>query len=230
MFPKGQIHPRWSVCTQLKKLSGQFRQKTKQTKQKSPLWYIAHRRAAALKATTITLAIDFGKASRQFATLALSVSLLYLLATPSATHLLITALNFTAQGLSFSHTSPSEPRNVYWSYSRISPSIATGIFVTEVLGCHFWCFPEQTAKKTNASEKKRQNQNKTNLSRLNYHPDCKLTSSYHLSRTIWQWHSVIIPLPTDMKHQHWPGKTPTKLFYRNVLIYLFKSKYPITVS
>lgn len=120
MFPKGQIHPRWSVCTQLKKLSGQFRQKTKQTKQKSPLWYIAHRRAAALKATTITLAIDFGKASRQFATLALSVSLLYLLATPSATHLLITALNFTAQGLSFSHTSPSEPRNVYWSYSRIT--------------------------------------------------------------------------------------------------------------
>lgn len=230
MFPKGQIHPRWSVCTQLKKLSGQFRQKTKQTKQKSPLWYIAHRRAAALKATTITLAIDFGKASRQFATLALSVSLLYLLATPSATHLLITALNFTAQGLSFSHTSPSEPRNVYWSYSRISPSIATGIFVTEVLGWHFWCFPEQTAKKSKASEKKRQNQNKTNLSRLNYHPDCKLTSFYHLSSAIWQWHSVIIPLPTDMKHQHWPGKTPTKLFYRNVFIYLFKSKYPITVS
>lgn len=157
MFPKGQIHPRWSVCTQLKKLSGQFRQKTKQTKQKSPLWYIAHRRAAALKATTITLAIDFGKASRQFATLALSVSLLYLLATPSATHLLITALNFTAQGLSFSHTSPSEPRNVYWSYSRITvpaPLLLQGYLSLRFSGAISDAFLSKQQKKPMHQKKK----------------------------------------------------------------------------
>ena len=157
MFPKGQIHPRWSVCTQLKKLSGQFRQKTKQTKQKSPLWYIAHRRAAALKATTITLAIDFGKASRQFATLALSVSLLYLLATPSATHLLITALNFTAQGLSFSHTSPSEPINVYWSYSRITvpaPLLLQGSLSLRFSGAISDAFLSKQQKKAKHQKKK----------------------------------------------------------------------------
>lgn len=144
-----------SVCTQLKKISGQFRQKTDQAEITLVIY---------CSQTCSSTESHHYNSSKWFwwGLQAICNSTPVCISPLSPRHSLDHA---SAHHCCWFHCSGTEffPHFPIWTKKCVliilqdccpSSSKAAGIFVVEVLRCYFWCFPEQAAKKIKASEKK----------------------------------------------------------------------------